>query len=116
MKYTDICTLDAQGRIVIPTKMRKILNLVNQDSLEAELSGQEIHLRKCGELPIDTHRLASLLTILYNSSRHTVALCSDTQVVHAVGSFLPDRTPVSKELSACIQAEKEYLPDTSRPV
>ena len=46
MKYTDICTLDAQGRIVIPTKMRKILNLVNQDSLEAELSGQEIHLRK----------------------------------------------------------------------
>ena len=116
MKYTDICTLDAQGRIVIPTKMRKILNLVNQDSLEAELSGQEIHLRKRGELPIDTHRLASFLTILYNSSRHTVALCSDTQVVHAVGSFLPDRTPVSKELSACIQAEKEYLPDTSRPV
>ena len=58
MKYTDICTFDAQGRIVIPTKMRKILNLVNQDSLEAELSGQEIHLRKCGELPIDTHRLA----------------------------------------------------------
>ena len=61
MKYTDICTLDAQGRIVIPTKMRKILNLVNQDSLEAELSGQEIHLRKCGEPPIDTHRLASFL-------------------------------------------------------
>lgn len=42
MKYTDICTLDAQGRIVIPTKMRKSLNLMNQDALEAELSGQEI--------------------------------------------------------------------------
>lgn len=54
MKYTDICTLDAQGRIVIPTKMRKSLNLVNQDALEAELSGREIHLRKCGELPVDT--------------------------------------------------------------
>ena len=116
MKYTDICTLDAQGRIVIPTKMRKSLNLVNQDALEAELSGREIHLRKCGELPVDTHRLASFLTILYNSNRHTVALCSDTQVVRAVGSFLPDRTPVSKELSACIQAEKEYLPDMSRQI
>lgn len=116
MKYTDICTLDAQGRIVIPTKMRKILNLANQDSLEAELSGQEIHLRKCGELPIDTHRLASLLTILYNSNRHTVALCSDTQVVSAVGGFLPDRTPVSKELSAYIQTKKEYLQDMGRPI
>ena len=89
MKYTDICTLDAQGRIVIPTKMRKSLNLVNQDALEAELSGREIHLRKCGELPVDTHRLASFLTILYNSSRHTVALCSDTQVVRAVGRQNP---------------------------
>lgn len=116
MKYTDICTLDAQGRIVIPTKMRKLLNLANQDSLEAELSGQEIHLRKCGELPIDTHRLASFLTILYNSIRHTVALCSDTQIIRAVGSFLPDRTPVSEELSACIQTKKEYLPDMSRPI
>lgn len=116
MKYIDICTLDAQGRIVIPTKMRRILNLANQDSLEAELSGQEIHLRKCGELPVDTHRLASFLTILYNSNRHTVALCSDTQIIHAVGDFLPDRTPVSKELSACIQTKKEYLPDMSRPI
>lgn len=116
MKYTDICTLDAQGRIVIPTKMRKTLNLVNQDTLEAELSGQEIHLRKRAELPVDTRRLSSLLTILYNSNRHTVALCSDMQVVSAVGSFLPDRTPVSKELSACIQAEKEYLPDMSRQI
>ena len=116
MKYSDICTLDAQGRIVIPTKMRKILNLANQDSLEAELSGQEIHLRKCGELPIDTHRLASFLTILYNSSRHTVALCSDTQIVSAVGGFFPDGTPVSKGLSACIRTEKEYLPDMSRPI
>lgn len=78
MKYTDICTLDAQGRIVIPTKMRKTLNLMNQDALEAELSGREIHLRKRGELLVDTRGLSALLTILYNSSRHTVALCSDT--------------------------------------
>lgn len=116
MKYTDICTLDAQGRIVIPTKMRKTLNLVNQDALEAELSGREIHLRKRGELPIDTHRLSSLLTNLYNSSRHTVALCSDTQVICAAGGFLPDGTPVSEELSVHINAEKEYFPNISKPV
>ena len=116
MKYIDICTLDAQGRIVIPTKMRKNLNLVNQDALEAELSGREIHLRKCGELPVDTRSLSALLTILYNSSRHTVALCSDTQVIHAVGSFLPDGTPISKELSEHINITKEYFPDMSKPV
>ncbi len=116
MKYTDICTLDAQGRIVIPTKMRKSLNLVNQDALEAELSGREIHLRKRGELPVDTHRLSSLLTNLYNSSRHIVALCSDTQVICAAGGFLPDRTPVSEELSVHINAEKESFLDMSRPI
>lgn len=116
MKYTDICTLDAQGRIVIPTKMRKTLNLVNQDALEAELSGREIHLRKRGELPVDTRGLSALLTILYNSSRHTVALCSDTQVICAAGGFLPEGTPVSEELSVHINAEKEYFPDMSRPV
>ncbi|MEY8482589.1 hypothetical protein AALD74_12150 [Lachnospiraceae bacterium 48-21] len=115
MNYTDICTLDAQGRIVIPTKMRKSLNLVNQDSLEAELSGQEIHLRKCGELSFDVRRISTLLTILYNNSRHPVVLCSDTQVISAVGRFLPDGTPVSRELSERILAGEEYFTDKEKP-
>lgn len=115
MNYTDICTLDAQGRIVIPTKMRKSLNLVNQDSLEAELSGQEIHLRKCGELSFDIRRISALLTILYNNSRHPVALCSDTQVISSAGSFLPDGIPISEELSGKIRDGKELFTDDEKP-
>lgn len=115
MNYTDICTLDAQGRIVIPTKMRKSLNLVNQDSLEAELSGQEIHLRKCGELSFDVRRISALLTILYNNCRHPVVLCSDTQVISAVGRFLPDGTSISEELSEKIRDGKELFTDDEKP-
>lgn len=111
MKYMDICTMDAQGRVVIPTKIRRFLNLVSRDSLEVELAGQEIRLRKCGEFPSGTRKLTALLTILYNSNRHTIALCSDTQVITAVGGFLPDGTPVPEELSEHIKAKQELFPE-----
>lgn len=116
MKYMDICTMDAQGRVVIPTKIRRFLNLVSRDCLEVELAGQEIRLRKCGDFPTGTRKLTSLLTILYNNNRHTIALCSDTQVITAVGGFLPDGTPVSKELSEYIKAEKELFPGIDEPL
>ena len=111
MKYTEICTMDAQGRIVIPTKIRRLLSLMNRDSLEIELAGQEIRLRKCGDVPSSTRRLSTILTILYNTSRHTVALCSEAQVIAAVGSFLPNGTPVTEKLSGFIKAEKEQCPE-----
>ena len=116
MKYAEICTMDAQGRIVIPTKIRRLLSLVNRDSLEVELAGQEIRLRKCGDVPFSTQRLSTILTILYNTSRHTVVLCSETQVIAAVGSFLPDGTPVTEELSGFIKAGKEHFPEVENPL
>ncbi len=54
MKYTGIYTMDAQGRVVIPRKIRKLLNLANRDSLEIKLAGNEIHLRKCESFSADS--------------------------------------------------------------
>lgn len=116
MKYADICTMDAQGRVVIPTKIRRFLNLTERNSLEIELVGQEIRLRKCGGLPTGTYKLSTLLTILYNCIQHPAVLCSDTQVISAVGELLPDGTLISSGLSEYIQTEKELFPDMERPI
>lgn len=37
MKYSDICAIDSQGRVVIPSKIRKHLNIETGTSLELEL-------------------------------------------------------------------------------
>lgn len=51
MKYTDFCMIDSQGRIVIPAKIRRILNLADRDILELSLADQEICIRKCQNTP-----------------------------------------------------------------
>ena len=53
MKYASICNMGTQGRIVVPAKLRKLLKITEGDALQVELSGQEIHLRKCGGPPVD---------------------------------------------------------------
>lgn len=116
MKYADICTMDAQGRVVIPTKIRRFLNLTERNSLEIELAGQEIRLRKCEGFPTGTQKLSAFLTILYNCIQHPAVLCSDTQVITAVGEPLPDGTSISSGLSEYIKTEKELFPDMGKPI
>lgn len=116
MKYADICTMDAQGRGVIPTKIRRFLNLTERNSLEIELAGQEIRLRKCGGLPNGIQKLSALLTILYNCIQHPAVLCSDTQAITAAGELLPDGTSISSDLSEYIKTEKELFPDMGKPI
>lgn len=58
MNYTNICTMDAQGRIVIPVKIRRALSLADRDSLALKLTGQEICLRKCKNPSFGTSKVS----------------------------------------------------------
>ena len=100
MKYTDICTLDAQGRIVIPTKMRKTLNLVNQDALEAELSGREIHTywnrekRSAAICPLEEEHLSIDRLLPTRIQKAAETLDSQKQLVKLLAYITPKEMEV----------------------
>ena len=76
MKYADICTMDTQGRIVIPARIRRFLKIADGEPLQVELTGQEIHLHRCNDTDADYRKAKSFLAILHGSIRHAVFLYS----------------------------------------
>ncbi|SDG83682.1 AbrB/MazE/SpoVT family DNA-binding domain-containing protein [Marvinbryantia formatexigens] len=116
MKYADICNMDFQGRIVIPAKIRRFLKLTDGEPLQVELIDQEIHLRKCGSILTDYRRVKSFLTILNNSIRHPVCLCSESQVIAAAGAYFPDGASLPDSLSVYMKKSVEKPTDTGQAV
>lgn len=116
MKYANICNMDTQGRIVIPAKIRKLLNINDGEPLQVELVNQEIRLRKCSNPVYDTRQLQTFLTILYNNIKHVVFACTSTQVFSAKGGFIPEGTAVPDELAHFIKDGTEIMLDTSAPI
>lgn len=116
VKYANICNMDTQGRIVIPAKIRKLLNINDGEPLEVELVNQEIRLRKCSNPVYVNRQLQTFLTILYNNIRHSVFVCSTTQVFAAKGAFIPEGTAVPDELAQFINDGTEIMLDLASPI
>lgn len=69
MDYATTLNIDQQGRIIIPAKVRKALQLHTGDVLMLEADTRNICLRKCdSHIPMDI-RLDSFLDILHSKSR-----------------------------------------------
>lgn len=67
MDYATTLNIDQQGRIIIPAKVRKALQLHTGDVLMLEADTRNICLRKCdSHIPMDI-RLDSFLDILHSN-------------------------------------------------
>lgn len=116
MELANIRSMDNQGRIVIPSDIRKRLNITGGDALEIKSDGKDIRLRKCDASMSYNKRLQTFLTILYDAVRHGVFICDTETVYSAKGVYLPDGTPIPEELSIFVKARKETVFDLERPI
>ncbi|MCB6414931.1 AbrB/MazE/SpoVT family DNA-binding domain-containing protein [Faecalimonas umbilicata] len=109
MEFSNIRNMDNQGRIVIPSEIRKRLHIAGGDSLEIRSSGQDIRLRKCEASASYDQQFQTFLTILYDSIKHGVFICDATSVYSAKGVYLPDGSPIPEELSSCVKEGVETI-------
>ena len=116
MEFTNIRSMDSQGRIVIPSDIRKRLNIAGGDTLEIKSNGQDIRLRKCDASIPYNRQFQTFLTILYEVVKHGAFICDTEAVFSAKGVYLPDGSPIPEELSAYVEAGRETVFDLSRPI
>lgn len=116
MEFTNIRNMDSQGRIVIPSEIRKHLNITGGDSLEIKSDGKDIRLRKCDTSVSHDQQFQTFLTILYDSIRHGAFICDTKAVYCAKGVYLPSGTPIPEELSDCVEEGMETLFDPNHPL
>lgn len=116
MEITSIRNMDVQGRIVIPSEIRKHLNIEGGDALEIQSTGQDIRLRKCDAFQTYQQQFQTYLAILYDVIKHGVFICNAESVCAAKGIYLPDGTPIPEELSVYVRAGKETTFDSERPI
>lgn len=116
MKYNDICAIDAQGRVLIPSKLRKLLSIETGTAMELELSDSEIRMRKCRDTLLDTRHLQNLISVLHHSIKHGVFLCNSRRIITSAGIYLPPETPIPDSLYNSIIQEKESFLDITHPI
>ena len=98
MKPAMVRSIDSQGRFIIPTEIRKTMDLTEGDILEIRTFSNGIFLSKY-TAQIHDPDMKKYLEILYSVIRCSTAICSKDQVLAAKGTGLREGTslcPVSR--------------------
>jgi len=109
MSIAVIRNMDKQGRIVIPSEIRRTMNLVEGDPLEFKASNDSLLLRKYDHL--DDKDIQHHLDILFKTIHCSVAVIEETQIIASGGIYIPVGTKLSVELTDYIQSGQKWIVD-----
>lgn len=102
MDYATTLNIDQQGRIIIPAKVRKALQLHTGDVLMLEADTRNICLRKCdSHIPMDI-RLDSFLDILHSNVPCRILLCNDSKIIASKNYHTALNMPVTESIQRLI--------------
>lgn len=109
MDYATTLNIDQQGRIIIPAKVRKALQLHTGDVLMLEADTRNICLRKCdSHIPMDI-RLDSFLDILHSNVPCRILLCNDSKIIASKNYHTALNMPVTESIQRLLQQGKMKL-------
>lgn len=109
MDYATTLNIDQQGRIIIPAKVRKALQLHTGDVLMLEADTRNICLRKCdSHIPMDI-RLDSFLDILHSNVPCRILLCNDSKIIASKNYHAALNMPVTESIQRLLQQGKMKL-------
>lgn len=109
MDYATTLNIDQQGRIIIPAKVRKALQLHTGDVLMLEADTRNICLRKCdSHIPMDI-RLDSFLDILHSNVPCRILLCNDSKIIASKNYHTALNMPVTESIQRLIFEERKEM-------
>lgn len=109
MDYATTLNIDQQGRIIIPAKVRKALQLHIGDVLMLEADTRNICLRKCdSHIPMDI-RLDSFLDILHSNVPCRILLCNHSKIIASKNYHTALNMPVTESIQRLLQQGKMKL-------
>ena len=109
MDYATTLNIDQQGRIIIPAKVRKALQLHTGDVLMLEADTRNICLRKCdSHIPMDI-RLDSFLDILHSNVPCRILLCNHSKIIASKNYHTALNMPVTESIQRLLQQGKMKL-------
>jgi looped-hinge helix DNA binding domain, AbrB family len=115
MNIAIVRNIDKQGRVVIPSELRRTMQLVEGDLLEFTANGDKLQLRKYDRLSLDEETIQYHLDILFKTIHCSIAITSGENIIASRGFFIPVGTKISSELSQYIQTDTQVVLDKLMP-
>lgn len=106
MRPAMIRTIDSQGRIIIPSEIRKTMNLARGDALEIRTGEDEIRLSKYSYASAGDSKINRYLEILCSVIRCGTAVCSEETILASKGAGLLAGTRIHEALAAYVMAQR----------
>lgn len=109
MEYSTTLRMDANGRIIIPYKLRTFMKLEKNTTLELSSNGCEIRLRKCTLHPSNNKQLDEYLEILRTVLPCGILLCDETSVLASKNMYVSKGTLITPETAELFLQGKERI-------